>query len=276
VPLKARVGRHTKAGQRHCQNWVADQTTVIGLLNQIAMSDGGAEGMLDGRIRGRMVAGMASDALYAAISRFEDMYFPGQRSGYVDPGGRMLKRMEELANRAAASAWPDPAPSAPDPDPAPYVPITSLDIMRRNLLDFGKLKLFSESERKGIQPLIDMAVAHVDRLKTELGLSRLPFDVELFGRAWLTKLSLTSVEKDGSVSFVFDPGEGRQSLPLPEMKYGQPVDYNLYITTGKLGALLLYEWGGGECCMIPPYHTGAIRHLGPPLMIDPQEVMGRP
>jgi hypothetical protein len=156
------------------------------------------------------------------------------------------------------------------------VPTTSLDILRRNLLDSRKLKLFSDSERKDFQPLIDMAVAHVDRLKTELGLDRLPFDVALFGRAWLTKLSITYVEKDGSVSFVFEPGDGRQTLPLPEMKYGQPVDYNLYITTGKLGALLLYQYGGGECCMVPPYHSGAIRHLGPPLLIDPQEITGRP
>src|SRR5262245_21484478 len=201
MPLTARVGRHTKSGQRHCQNWVDDQNTVIGLLNQIAMSDGGMEGMLDGRIRGRLVAGMASDSLYAAISRFEDMYFPGQRSGYVDPGGRMLRRMEELAKKAAASAFPDPAPIPPD------FFQTSLDILRRKLLDSRNLKLFSESERKDFQPLIDMAVAHVDRLKTELQLSRLPWPVELFGRAWLTKLAINYVEKDGSVSFVFEPGE---------------------------------------------------------------------
>jgi len=264
VPLKARVGRHTKAGQRHCQNWVADQNTVIGLLNQIAMSDGGAEGMLDGSIRGRMVAGTASDALYAAISRFEDMYFPGQRSGYIDPGGRMFRRMEELARKAAANPFPDPEPDGP---PSYRIP---LDNLRINLLDGHKLKLFSESERKDFQPLIDMAVAHVDRLKTEVGLTQLPWDVALFGRAWITKLGLQYREKDGSVSFVFEPSDGRQTLPLPEMKYGQPVDYNLYITTGKLGALLLYRTGA--CCMVPPYHWGNLSHLGWPLSLDPEEI----
>jgi hypothetical protein len=266
MPLRARVGRHTKSGQRHCQNRVDDQKAVIGLLNQIALQDGGSEGTLDGRIKGRMVAGMASDALYSAISRFEDVHFPGQRSGFVDPGGRMLRLMEGLAVRAAATF--------PDPDPAPYTPApiqTSLDALRKNLLDFGRLKLFSGSERKDFQPLIEMAVAHVDRLRTELQLSRLPWPVELFGRAWITKLAINYVEKDGSVSFVFKPGE-RETLPLPEMKYGQPVDSNLQITTGKLGALLLFEAGGGECCMVPPYHSGTIMHLGPPLMIDPQDI----
>ena len=136
------------------------------------------------------------------------------------------------------------AAAFPNLDPVPYTPPpiqTSLDTLRRNLL----------------------------------GLSRLPWDVALFGRAWITKLSIIYVESDGSITFVFEPGE-RKTLPLPEMKYGQPVDSNLQITPGRLGALLLFQYGGGECCMVPPYHSGTIRHLGPPLLIDPQEIAGRP
>ena len=60
----------------------------------------------------------------------------------------------------------------------------------------------------------------------------------------------------------------RQSLPLPEMRFGNPVDMEMDVATGKLGALLLYSHLG-ECCRIPPYHSGAIRHLGPPLLFDP-------
>ena len=99
MPLRGRVGRHSHAGGRQCQNWSDDQTTVITLLNRIPVSDGGAGGSLTGRI----VAGLSSDALYRAIVQFEDRHFPRQRSGFVDPGGPMLMRLEQLAalgNRA--------------------------------------------------------------------------------------------------------------------------------------------------------------------------------
>src|SRR5262245_2706003 len=95
--LRGRVGRHARAGGRQCQNWIEDQQTVIGLLNRIAANDGGGGGILGGPI----VAGISSDALYRAIAQFEDRHFPGQRSGFVDPGGAMLKRMEELAGGTA-------------------------------------------------------------------------------------------------------------------------------------------------------------------------------
>lgn len=97
MPIRARVGRHTQAGGRQCQNWADDQQVVIALLNRIPVRDGGAGGSLTGRV----VAGLSSEVLYRAISRFEDRHFPGQRSGFVDPGGPMLVRMEALAARTA-------------------------------------------------------------------------------------------------------------------------------------------------------------------------------
>ena len=84
---------------------------MIALLNRIPVSGGGA----GGGITGRVVSGLSSRDLYLAISRFEDKHFPGQRGGFVDPGGAMLKRMEELAARAASAP---PTASAPPAAPA--------------------------------------------------------------------------------------------------------------------------------------------------------------
>lgn len=107
MPLRGRVGRHTKLEGRHTQNNEDDQRTVIALLNRIPVADGGTGGSLGGPIK----RGMASDALYRAIVAFEDKHFPGQRSGFVDPDGAMLKRMEALTARRPAS----PAAAAPAP-----------------------------------------------------------------------------------------------------------------------------------------------------------------
>ena len=85
VSLRGRVGRHTQSG-RQCQNWPDDQKTVIMLLNAISNFRGGPERPLGGRI----VAGIASEALCRAISHFEDRYFPGQRTGFVEPLGAMM------------------------------------------------------------------------------------------------------------------------------------------------------------------------------------------
>lgn len=108
MPLRGRVGRHTQAGGRQCQNWPEDQQTVIALLNRIPVRDGGAGGSLAGRI----VSGLSSDTLYRAISQFEDKYFPRQRSGFVEPGGAMLRRMEALAGRTVSAPVSRP-PAAP-------------------------------------------------------------------------------------------------------------------------------------------------------------------
>jgi hypothetical protein len=99
MPLRGRVGRHASTGA-HCQNWKGDQEVVVGLLNKIAVADGGAGGSLGGRI----VAGFASDALYQAILGFEKRYTPARQTGFVEPDGTLLTQMEGLASR------PPPAP----------------------------------------------------------------------------------------------------------------------------------------------------------------------
>src|SRR5437870_3081919 len=109
MPIRARVGRHTRSGGRHCQNWADDQKDIIDLLNRIPLTSGGTGGGFNPRI----VAGICSDELYAAISAFEDKYFPGQRIGFIDPGGPMYQKLAILA--ASASA---PAPAAPPVLPA--------------------------------------------------------------------------------------------------------------------------------------------------------------
>jgi hypothetical protein len=92
MPLRGRVGQHGVGG-RQCQNWIDDQNQVTYLLNLIPAAQGGAEGKLDGQ----PVLGIASQALNLAILRFEDKNFPGQRSGFVDPDGKMWQLMLKLA-----------------------------------------------------------------------------------------------------------------------------------------------------------------------------------
>jgi hypothetical protein len=110
MPIRARVGRHTRDGGRHCQNWSDDQQTIVNLLNSVSIGNGGTGGSLKPRI----VAGMAAEDMYKAIVAFEDKYFPGQRSGYFDPGGKMYTKLEALA---AAAVAPTPKPSVPAPPP---------------------------------------------------------------------------------------------------------------------------------------------------------------
>jgi len=111
MPLLARVGRHTQNGGRHCQNEPDDQWAVMAMLNAISVGDGGAGGTLSGPV----VGGVASDALYRAIVRFEDQHFPGQRSGFVDPGpgGRMLDLMEDMVSRLEEKAQDEKIRSLP-------------------------------------------------------------------------------------------------------------------------------------------------------------------
>jgi len=104
MSIKGRVGRHNRTGGRNCQNWVDDQQKIVNLLNQISVLDGGTAGQL----RPRMIAGIASDELYRSILKFEDKYFPGQRSGYVDPGGRMYQKLAALAGGPVRVTAPAP------------------------------------------------------------------------------------------------------------------------------------------------------------------------
>src|SRR5215471_15384176 len=149
MPLRARVGRHTRLGGRHCQNWAEDQQTIIDLLNHIPAANGGAGGKLNGRI----IVGISSQALSQAISHFEDRNFPGQRSGFVDPGGAMLKRMEELAARAANAPVTAQAASKPKP----------LNDLRRNTLDARAVTgKWSAGDQVQFDPLVTMVVNHID------------------------------------------------------------------------------------------------------------------
>ena len=99
MPLRSRVGRHANTGAQ-CQNWLEDQFQVIMSLNFIPAIDGGAEGGLS---TDRVVAGIASDALYKSILRFQEKHFPSQKTGFIDPGGAALARMEMLASRPVAT-----------------------------------------------------------------------------------------------------------------------------------------------------------------------------
>ena len=46
---------------------------------------------------------VSSDALFKATLRFQKQYFPAQQTGFVDPGGAVLARMEMLASRPTAA-----------------------------------------------------------------------------------------------------------------------------------------------------------------------------
>lgn len=97
MAIRGRVGRHFQTNKQ-CQNWKADQEVVASLLNKIAISDGGAEGMLNPPI----IAGYASQQLYTAILYFQKKCLPGSPTGFVEPGGPMLAKLESLAAKPAA------------------------------------------------------------------------------------------------------------------------------------------------------------------------------
>lgn len=220
MPLRARVGRHTRLAGRHCQNWAEDQQTVIDLLNRIPVTDGGAGGKLNGRI----IVGMSSDALYRAISQFEDKHFPGQRSGFVDPDGAMLKLMHELAARATRARTAAQATQKPKP----------LDVMRRNVLNESHVDgKWTSGERVEFDPLVAMVVKHIDSLKSQ-GFDNIPY-AELWGRAHVIDMGasdapVTSESRlgiyniKGRLQLGYDDAKGRFQKPdLPEMSYGRPL-----------------------------------------------------
>lgn len=272
MPLRGRVGRHTRTGGQHCQNWPDDQQTVTALLNRIPVAAGGASGSLIGPT----ISGIASDALYRAITQFEDQHFLGQRSGFVDPGGALLKRMEELAARTT---------SAPAPTAAAPVAETPLDILRRNVLDdpewytrYRRWYKFEKWESIAIAPLVTMAVRHIDALK-DRGFDKIPWPVELFGRAHVHPFGSTFRKITWSSTFLgrdrplvfrdLDTGE-ETKVQFEEMRFGSPVSSNDSIWTEKLPALLLYV--SGQCCRVRPWHTGRIRYfedISPPDPWDP-------
>lgn len=128
MPLKARVGRHAKTG-RNCQNWKKDQEHVIKLLNKISIDNGGA----GGAIKAPVIAGYASQQLYTAILYFQNKHFPVTPSGFVDPGGPVLAKMEALA--AAAR----PAPPAKHGQWEYIVNNSVIKAMNKGISDDNKL-----------------------------------------------------------------------------------------------------------------------------------------
>ena len=267
MPIRGRVGRHTRAQGRHCQNWPDDQKTVVALLNKIDFDAGGAEGSLDTQV----VNGVCSAKLYSAISRFEDKYFPGQRSGFVDPRGKMLQRMEKLSTGG------------------PKVIIESVKSVPKNYLADLHACLLDDSEVRGkwtageqvqVDGLVNMAINHLDRLMG-MDLDDLPWPAELFGRAYVTRYDpmamwsnygreITSLVKSRSLRFAnpdFDTkdpsakgyemdAQGVEAPPLSEMKYGNPVSLDYWITTAHLPAVLLFKQGW--CRRIRSYSSGTI------------------
>src|SRR5579872_1170959 len=145
MPLKGRVGRHTKQGGKECQNWSDDQQTVIGLLNHIAPANAGTGGSLKPRI----VSGIASDALYHAIVAFENKYFPGQRLGFVDPGGPIYQKLVALSTPAPPHA---PAAAPAPPAPVVYAPAASTDD-----------RMLKEGEKKLLRPIFQSTFPYEDQ-----------------------------------------------------------------------------------------------------------------
>jgi hypothetical protein len=249
MSIRGRVGRHTNARGKQCQNWENDQRTVIDLLNRIPVTDGGAGGSLAGRV----IPGVASDALYDAIKRFEEKYFLGQHNGFVDPGGAILRRMEQLAARPASKAAAEAPPKAAAETP--------LDILRRNVLNVDILKgKWTAGDRVEMDKLAAMAVDHIDRLKRGDGvglirsepLDKLPWWAELFGRAYVTR---AETELTGTRSPLFPSlsnqkpymyardGHGNKHEVSAEMKYGSPLTWTDAISTWTLPGLILFQDG---------------------------------
>jgi hypothetical protein len=150
MPIRGRVGRHTRLMGRHCQNWLEDQITVIVLLNNIDFSAGGAEGSLGMKV----VNGVCSAELYSAVSRFEDKYFPGQRSGFVDPDGGMFMLMAKQ---------PGPKVIIQSVRSVPKPPKTYLLDLHASLLDDSQMRgKWPAGEQLELDKLVDMAIKHVD------------------------------------------------------------------------------------------------------------------
>ena len=68
----------------------------------------------------------------------KNKHFPGQRSGFVEPGGQMYQKLEALA---AAAAAPAPGPVAPAPVPAPPAAPATATIPHKRSITAGERSL---------------------------------------------------------------------------------------------------------------------------------------
>ena len=235
--MDGRVGKHTQDGRRNCQNWVKDQEMIIELLNRIPVSAGGAGGSL---ATGPLIPGVCSDALYDAISRFEDKHFGTQHSGFVDPGGKMLDKMRELAKA--------PTPAAPKPAAQ-----TRLDILRYNVLNLPKAVIakyqgdarWTAGDRVQLDGLIKAAVNHIDDLKGQKDkagepLRELPNYARVFGTAWVGHLEPGSavIGYDGSNILKREPNGSTTKL-FAQTNYGTAAVRNTSVSTTPLFSALI-------------------------------------
>ena len=210
MPLRGRVGRHAKTGGKHCQNWPDDQQLVLSLLNQIAVPQGGTGGDLSGRI----VNGMASDALNRAIARFENLHFPRQGSGFVDPGGAMLRKMEQLA--VAISTAPAPPPKAP-PAPPPTIALPSLNIPIAVKLALEALKVKVPTKLVGLTLAVRDAADAVYKVSSRAESSLNYDDIYLSdGVGGDGRPFTVAVEYDGRWVVVLNVGSSTFNAPLSD------------------------------------------------------------
>lgn len=266
MSIDERVGRHTRDQGRQCRNLLKDQQTVTDLLNRIPVNQGGAGGTLPKPIHN----GTCSPALYRAISQFEDKYFPGQRRGFVEPGGAMLKRMEELAGQAAKAAAETP-----------------LDVLRRNvLLHDSSWSEWTASELASLDRSVKQAVRYIDDLKAR-GLVRLPTYIVLFGSAWIQDDTMFSNNSKRFENFRNGGGLGVYTVDVAGQRetpsiiyewYAKPVNLKQEVYTGAAPALLLFQNGSSlrlgpfEAIRMPdrPHDSSRVsvgaysQHLPPP------------
>ena len=146
---------------------------------------------------------------------------------------------------------------------------SALDMMRRALFDGPSVTEASADERADLVPLVALAAAHIEALQSH-GLKKLPWRVAMFGRAHVTidEMPVMLPRDPGSVRFV-DLAAARRNErtalrtpPLPESRYGEPVDIYADVTTEASGALLLYA--NGVARRVYPYRTGSIWHMERP------------
>jgi hypothetical protein len=95
--IKASVGKQAN-GTKECHNVPEDQLAVIWLLNQIGQGDGGRK---EAPLADVPRWGLCSAALYQAILAFQRRHGGLSADGHVDPNGGTLRKLNELALRAA-------------------------------------------------------------------------------------------------------------------------------------------------------------------------------
>jgi hypothetical protein len=199
----------------------------------------------------KVVDGVCSAQLYGAISRFEDKWFPGQRSGFVDPNGNLLKLMEQTSAQAATKVTV-----------VNYRPPGFLPELRASLLDDTPTRgEWTAGERVELDKLVNVAIKYIDG-RIQAKIQDIGWDALLFGRAYITRFDPMPYWDGDSHTFFntdssnkdpgekgFEQGEGTDPPPLPLPRDdGFPVRPNYWITTVRSPALVLLRQG--ECARV--------------------------